>query len=261
VEPFGSPCKLFASVALVTLVLGVLACGDTSEDATVATVGKHTKVSRATLNHWMELTLGGDYRPLFHASFPAGLVSDPPDYERCTRASAAIPEVPGKPKLTADQRRLKCRQLYPAIKEQALNSLLSSLWIREEARELGVSEPRGTEVATRLRAYIAHDFKSPAEFREVIAQQHRSLSDVRYTIQSTLLQSSIADRLKAQAAQLGGQSQAALYKLVVQNNAKWQARTSCSAGYRSSQCKQYRSGSEVKPPANIVLEYFRKGIG
>jgi hypothetical protein len=223
-------------------------------------VGQHTKVSRATLNHWMELTLGGDYRPLFQATFPAGLVSDPPDYERCTKVSAAIPEIPGKPKLTADQRRLKCRQLYAAIQEQTLNSLLSSLWIREEARELGVSAPRGTEVAAQLRAYIAHDFKTPAEFREVIADQHRGLSDVRYTIQSTLLQSAIADRRKAQAAQLGGQSQAALYKLALQNNAKWQARTSCSAGYRSSQCKQYR-GSEVKPPANIVLEYFRKGIG
>jgi hypothetical protein len=141
------------------------------------------------------------------------------------------------------------------------DSILSGLWIREEAHELGIHAPSEGEVSSRLRLYAAHDFKNPADFREAIAEQQRSLSDVRYMIESTLLQTSITDHLTTQAKSLGGETQTELYKLILQNRAKWKARTSCSSGYRSSSCKQYPTGSEIKSTPNIVLEHFRKGIG
>jgi hypothetical protein len=249
--------KLVACLAFPTATVALTACAQ-SDRAIATTDG--TKVSQATLNHWMEVALGSDYRPIFRAGFPAGLVSDPPEYARCVRVSQEIPIVPGKSRLTADQRRLKCRQLYAAIKEQALSLVLSSVWTREEAGELGIRMPTENEVDNRVRAYIAHDFTSPADFREVIAEEHRSLSDVRYMIENTLLQGRIASRLKAQAEQLGGTGQAALYKLVLENNAKRQAKTHCDPGYRAPQCRQFASGSEAKPSASLVLEYFHKGI-
>jgi hypothetical protein len=256
------PLKQVAALALIATTVVLSSCGGGGDgDPIVATVGAHSKVSRATLVHWMNIALGGDYRPLFREASPAGLVSDPPDYSRCTRVSATIPHVPGKPKLTPDQRRVKCRQLYAAVSEQALNLVLSGLRAREEARELGIRMPSEQEVSRRVQEYVAHDFKSPETFREAIAHQHRSLSDVRYMTENTLLQASITNRLSGQAARLGGGGEAAAFRLILQNSAKWKARTSCSPGYRSSSCRQYQSGSEVKPPASLVLEYFRKGIG
>lgn len=245
---------------LLAASLALAACGGGGKNETVATVGQRTKVTRATLDHWMEVTLGSGYQGLFHAHFPAGLISDPPDYARCARAAEGIPRTPGRPKLTDDQRRVRCRQLYAALEEQALNFVISSLWTREEARELGIPMPGGRELGARLRAYIDNDFKSSANFRNVIAAQHRSLSDVRFMVETTLLQGSIEARLRARAGHLSANSQAAFYRLVVQNRTKWQAKTSCNRGYRASQCKQYGPGSELKPAANQVLEYFRKGI-
>jgi hypothetical protein len=241
------------------LALGLSACGSagSSADKTVATIGK-TKISQATLNHWMNVVLGGDYRAVLAGLSPAGLVSDPPRYPRCVSAAEQIPKV-AKPKLTAAQLLSKCHQLYTAVKEQALNYVISVLWSREEAIELGIRMPSEGEISSRLRALIYGQFKDPANFRKVIAGQRRSFADVRFLIKRNLLEGVINPRIKAKATRLGG-GERTYYKLILQNNAKWRARTSCSPGYRAWECKQYGLGGEAKPPPDVVLEYIEKGV-
>jgi hypothetical protein len=247
------------SIALIVTCLGFAACGG-SGSKTVATVGA-VKVSQATLHHWMRVTLGGDYQP-FGGSFPTGLFTDPPDSARCARAAARIaPNNITKPKLTTAQLRVKCRQLYAAVKEQALNFILLNLWTREEAKELGVRAPSEREVSNRLSAYIDHDFKGVTHFREVIAEQRRSIADVRFMIKTTLLGAGISAQLQARAKQLGNGDPETLYKLIVLNNAKWQARTSCTPGYRASRCKQFKPEDEIQPGATTVIERFQKREG
>jgi hypothetical protein len=251
--------SLIAFVAVPTVALSLISCGG-SEGKTVATIGP-TKVSQATLNHWMGVVLGGDYRAALNKTAPEGLVSDPPDYARCVSvAEGIVPKVSGKPKLTSAQLHLKCRQLNTAIKEQALAYVLSVLWSREEGAELGLHMPSAGEISRDLHDLIYSQFKSPAHFRKVIAGERRSLADVRFLIKRNLLETQIFARLKAHAARLGGGEDTA-YRLALQNNAKWQAKTSCSPGYRAWECRQYGSGGEAKPTPDIVLEGLYKGIG
>lgn len=254
---FRSPRWLIPCAVAVSLALGLSACG--GGDKTVATIGE-TKISQAVLDHWMNVVLGGDYRTALNGLAPAGLVSDPPRYARCVSvAEGIVPKVAGGPKLTAPQLLVKCHQLYTAIKEQALSYVLSVLWSRGQAAELGLHMPSEGEISSGLRALIYAQFKDPANFRKVIAGQRRSLADVRFLIKRNILQTEIAPRIKARAARLGG-GERTYYKLVVQNSARWQAKTSCSPGYRAWECKQYGSGDEAKPPPAVVLEYFEKGI-
>jgi hypothetical protein len=242
----------------LALALGLSACSGSREGPTIAIAGK-TKISKVTINHWMDVVLGGDYAAALNERAPDGLVSDPPHYTHCVSAAEEIvPKVSGKPKLSKTQLREKCIQLNTAIREQALAYVLSVIWSHEEGAELGIPLPSEREISSHLRDLIYSQFKSPANFQKVIAKQHRSLADVRFLLARNIIQTQIYARIKARAADLGG-GRPTIYKLVSQNNAKWQAKTSCSSGYRAWECKQYGSTGEAKPPAAVVLEELFKG--
>lgn len=256
---FKSKALLTCAVAVV-LGLVLCACGGSDSGKTVATIGKGTKITRPVLNHWMEVVLGGDYRAALVALAPTGLVSDPANYNRCVSAAESIvPKVAGKPKLTRAQMLVKCRQLNTAIKEQALGYVISVLWSSEEAAELGLHIPTEGEISKGMNSLINSQFNGPANFRKVIAGQRRSLADVRFLIKRNLLEDEIRARLTAKAERLQGGARRNLYRLVLQNNAKLQAKTSCSPGYNAWECKEY-SGHEAKPPPAVLLEDFSKGI-
>jgi hypothetical protein len=164
------------------------------------------------------------------------------------------------PKLTTGQMRIKCHQLYTGIQEQALDFLLTSVRARAEARELGLRPPSESDIAHGLQAYADHDYGSVAGFHAAIAKQRRSVADVRFLVATTLLEAKLAARVEAHAERLGNDSQATIYKLILENIAKQRARTSCNPGYRASECKQYGSATAVEPAPTVVLEHFRKGI-
>jgi hypothetical protein len=220
------------AIALPTaLTLALSACGG-SADKTVASIDGHSQVTQAMLDHWMVVVLGGDYD-----------------------AARIVPKVAGRPKLNHAQLQLKCHQLDVGIKEQALGYVLSVLWTREEAKEMGLHLPNAGEISAKIGALIHAQFKDPQNFRKIISEQHRSLADVRFLIKRNILQDEITPKLKAKAH---GDERAYL-KLVLQSNASWQRRTSCAAGYQAWECRQY-SGKEAKPPPAVVLEYLKKGV-
>lgn len=250
--------KLIVLGTILALALNLSACGSSGQGQTIATAGK-TEVSQVTIDHWMDVVLGGDYTAALDERAPDGLVSDPPRYTHCVSvAEGIVPKILGKPKLTRTQLRQKCRQLNTAVREQALAYVLSVIWSQEEGAELGIRLPSEREISSHLRELIYSQFKSPGNFQKVIARQHRSLADVRFLVTRNIIQTEIYARIRARAARLGG-GKATIYRLVLQNNAKWQAKTSCRSGYRAWECKQYGSAGEAKPPAAVVLEELSKG--
>jgi hypothetical protein len=232
------------------LLLGFSSCGGGGEP-TVATVGK-TKISRSTLNHWMNTMAGGDYQELVGSPAPAGLVSEPADYSRCVAAAKQI-KPKDLPASIPNEARLKirCRQLHTAVKEQALSYLISVLWRAEEGAELGqgVSE---RELSRKLQELAYQDYKSPAAFRRFLASRHWSLSDERTLLKRNLLDTKFLERLKRRAAARGG-GEASYGKLVKENLAKWSARTKCSPGYTAWQCRPSGSSAEADPSASVVI--------
>lgn len=247
-----------SAVALLAFALTLTSCGGSDAgQKTVASIGQ-TKVDQATLNHWMGVVLGGDYAAALGKRAPDGLVSDPANYASCVSAAQTIvPKLGGKPKLTNAQLGVKCRQLNTAIREQALNYVLSVLWVREEGVRLGIKLPDEGEISSHLRDLIYDQFKNPAYFRSEIAKQRRSLADVRFLIKRNIIEIKIFKRLEAVAAKLGG-GQRTAYKLDLQNNARWHAKTNCSPGYSAWECKQYVR--EASPSAAVLLERLGKGV-
>jgi hypothetical protein len=237
---------LALTVGLV--VLGLCSCGS-SNGPTVATVGK-TKISRSTLNHWMNTMVGGDYQELVGDPAPAGLVSEPANYGRCVTAAKRI-KPKSLPAPNEAQLRIRCRQLHTAVKEQALNYLISALWRTEEGAELrqGVSED---ELSQKLQEIAYREYKSPAAFRRFLASRHWSIADERYLLKRNLLDTKFLERLKRRVAALGG-GEKAYTKLTSENIAKWRAKTSCSSGFAAWQCSAEGS-TGAEPSVAVVVK-------
>jgi hypothetical protein len=241
--------------ALAVLASAVLLCScGAGNEKTVAVVGK-TKLSQATLNHWMAVTLGGDYRAAVGATVPDGLVSDPANYPRCASTAARIIARAGKPKPSDAQLRQKCRQLNAGIKEQALGYVLSVLWAIEEGNEIGSRVSEG-EVTRRMRELADHDYHGPVQFARYLAQLHRTTGDERFLVKRNILEDRFLKRLTKQAGHADNREEAekAKLQLILKSNAKWTAKTHCSPGYLAWECKQYNPSQAVSPPPAVVIE-------
>jgi hypothetical protein len=251
-----APQKSLALLAIIALVVGLSACGDSEK--TIATVGK-SKVSQSMLSHWMNTVIGGDYTAALLERAPEGLVSDPPRYDRCVKTAEGVErKFLGKVKLSKAQLLLKCRQLNAATREQALSYIISVLWRTEEAAELGAPISQG-DVNKALRYVIYKQSKGPANFRRMLSHQLRTIADERFLLQRNILAERFLTRLKARAKELGGDEQQNLAKLARANNAKWTARTSCAPGYRAWQCKQAASLPEAPLSPAVLLERLSRG--
>jgi hypothetical protein len=249
-----------AALALATaalLALALSACG--GAEKTVATVGQ-SKISQATLSHWMTTQLGSDYQGAVGKQAPLGLVSDPPDYAGCLSvARRVVPSLNGHPQLSDSQLRQKCRQLNTAVREQALSYVISVLWRVEEGAEMGIHvHPR--ELSSEVQRLVGKEYRSPAAFKRYLLDMRKTLGDERYQLTRNLLERKFLTRLKARSDALGG-APGALLKLVNENIAKLTAKTSCSAGYQAWQCKQYgASAAAASPAAAVVIERLVTGI-
>jgi len=241
---------LASALTVLAFTLCLSSCGGGGEK-TVAVVGK-TKLSEATLSHWMKVTLGGDYRAALGVTAPEGLVSDPADYPRCASVAAQALAQAGKPKASDAQLRLKCRQLNAGIKEQALSYVLSVLWAIEEGNEIGSRVSEG-EVTRRMRELADRDYHGPVQFARSLAKLRRTIADERFLVKRNILEDRFLERIDKQVAKLGGGDKART-ELVLKNNAKWTRKTDCSPGYVAWECKQYRSSKAASPAPAVVLE-------
>jgi hypothetical protein len=241
--------RLLPALALLAVAF-LSSCGGSS-GKTVAVVG-NTKLSQATLSHWMTVTLGGDYHAATGLSAPEGLVSDPVDYPRCVSVAARALARAGKARLSDAELRSKCRQLNAGIKEQALSYVLSVLWAIEEGNQIGSRVSEG-EVTRRMRELADRDYHGPVQFARTLAQLRRTTADERFLVKRNILEDRFLERIDKQVARLGGGEQTKV-KVVLQNNAKWTAKTDCSPGYLAWECKQYRSSKAASPAPAVVLE-------
>jgi hypothetical protein len=230
-------------VVVAVLVLGVAGCGSAGDP--VLRVGS-SSVSRAMLGHWMGVIVAGDYRDEIGKPAPVGLVSDPPDYGRCVAAASKIG--PRKPPAVVGE---LCRELYQAVKLQAVDFLADALWHIEDAKEhhQAVSTQ---EIQHRYRILKARELAAPGQFNRYLQEVHRTLADEYYLFERNILTDRLLQRIHQQAEKQGGGEQV-LLKLVEEWTAKWTSRTSCQPNYIASQCKQYKKPTNNPPAANHIL--------
>jgi len=197
----------------------------------------------------MEVLVAGDYRNETAKPPLVGLASDPPTYGRCVAAANHLSK-------HAESRKTEslCRQLYQAIKRQAVNFLTNALWYEEDAREHG-EKVTNSQIERKYRRMERREFPAPGQFARYLAEQHRTKADEYYLIKRNLLSDQFVERLQRQHVNL--RNRALALKLAAEWQAKWTARTSCQPSYVASQCKQYK-GPETVPAPDNVLEQLTK---
>lgn len=210
--------------------------------STVARVGK-IAVTTSLLDHWMPTLMGGDFYELTHVKAPPGLVSEPANYRHCESGlKALVPSLAGQALAT------HCRDLYVALREQAVSYLLNADVEIEQAAEQGITVGQG-EVEQSFDRLKAEQFPAEAEVQKYLADRNWSLSDELFLVKRNLL----GTRLLAKVRQkLGGQGEQALDAFYRTNGQKWTEQTACRAGYVVIGCRNYTSPASPYSPALLI---------
>lgn len=242
--------------ASLFIVSVICSCGRSDPASVTVIKVDGSPITRATLSHWMSVIAAGDNFEHVGRPAPRGLVSDPPDYRACKAAIESIG--PPKEALAArlEERRigLQCRQLYEAVKEQAVSFLIQTMWTAKEARRLGV-EVSGREVELSL-AKTKAEYKTGKSFRAFLASNGRTMADERFLLRRNLQ----AQQLEARRRRVLSKTvkdKAALGHALVADYLKAigmrTAHTKCSPGYVVQECSTYSHPPSVETPSPAVL--------
>jgi len=250
------------SGAVCLAILCASACGGGTGGLSgdvIARVGT-APITKSALGHWMSGMLGGDYFDVTSRVAPAGLLAPPPGFTTCvTKLKAIAPKTAGKPRLTEEQLRSRCEQLYDAIKEQALNFLINAQVNISQGAANGVRISSG-EVDATLKRVRAEQFPRAGELQKYLAQRHQSLADERFLLTLDLLNQKAHPRILRRLMQGGGGRQA-LAKRFAAYTARVTAQTDCRPGYVVARCRQYQPKDDKpyrgRAPASLLFEIGR----
>ena len=238
------PILMFVAVGLA--VAGVTGCGGGTSGEVVAQVGG-SSITKAELDHWMSTEAGGDFYELSAGhTVPEGLVSEPPNYAACVARLEAVAANPtkGRSKPTAGQLLSKCRQLYQALKVQALSFLVASRWTVGAFGEVGV-KATDKEVMQKFNRMKAEQFPKEGELQRYLTSRRRSPSDELLLVKLDLLSQKALQKLET-----GGKQMITKFTEAEQ---RWTAKTNCRAGYVVKSCKQYTGPPPLSTPSGAVL--------
>ena len=247
------------AVAAAALLAFLVGCGSGDDPPLAHVTGVAGSPSTAQLDRWMHGMVAGDYIASIGRSAPQGLVSEPADYSECAvAAKKVVPRTStSAPKLTNAQISQKCRQLYRAVKAQALGYLIQARWIVAEAAEEGV-KVSDSLVRERFAQLRKQAYPTDAALRRYLDERQLTLPDLLFELKRNLLNEKILASFKAKVEKIGGGKKTYI-KLALQRYKSMVARTKCRSGYVVPSCSEYRGPPIVVPSPNMLLEYFVAG--
>ncbi len=252
--------RTISPIACICLAVTVLAAcssssssGDPSNE-TVAQVGGYA-ITKAMVNQWMTEKVGEDYYEVATHESPPRLVSEPADYPACIASLKAIAPIPGEGKPQAQptvaQLTSKCKELYQAIKTQALAYLVSSYWSINFDADHGI-KVTGEEVQQKLKQIRAERYPTEGEFQHLLTSMRRTLSQELLIVKLDLLGQKLEKKL-----QNGGPQLSATFIREAKSAA---TSASCRPGYVVEYCKGYKAPqttSAASTPAVLLEEIAR----
>ena len=171
---------LAAVAALAVLVAG---CGNDVPSGAVAKVDD-TVIKKEEFDHWLNVAAVGQQSQL-----PGGgdvVVPDPPDFEECIAAKKEQPAPPGSQKPTDDQLKEQCEQEYNALRQQAMQFLISAEWIQQEAADRDI-EVTDDEVAKQFEDQKNQTFPKEKDYQEFLKTSGQTEEDLRLRIKLQIL--------------------------------------------------------------------------
>ena len=141
----------------------------------------------------------------------------PPEYTACVKHQAKLPSKSGKhaASLSSSELKAQCATRYEDLKQQALQSIISSEWIVGEASDSGlpISE---SEVEHQLAQTVKSQFKSQAEFRRYLKKSGQTVKQLLLSIKAEIASTRILARLNSEAT-----TSAALAKYYEENKLRF----------------------------------------
>jgi hypothetical protein len=240
-------------VCIAVTVLAACGGGGGSPSETVAQVGGYA-ITKTMLNQWMTEKVGEGYYEIATHRVPLGLVSEPADYPACVASLKAITPIRGErqpqPQPTVAQLMSKCKELYQAIKVEALTFLVSSYSSInfDAAHGVKVSD---AEVQQELKRIKAELYPSESQFQQLLVSRRRTLSQELFIVRLDLLQQKIEKKLQSDSPRL--------YAVLLREAKNATASASCHPGYVVEYCRGYDSPKtySTSTPAVLLEEIAR----
>jgi foldase protein PrsA len=246
--------RCLSVLGFVTFTLfSLVGCGGggASSGTIVAQVAGVGAISEATLKHWMSVEAVVFYQEYPTGPVPKGVLPDPPNYTACI---AFLKSTPSKlaesgPKPTAAQLESQCMQELHKIKELTLNMLIGWDWTLAQGKALGFTATNA-ELDQRYVQVNAKLFPQKGEFARYLERTGQTHADMLLRAKVQLFEvkqsQAVAAAEKRVPPKLTSlQLESAIIKLMpgLQLPAQLVAKTSCSKGFVTADCKQYKTSA------------------
>ncbi len=178
--------SLSALGAVLFALLGLSACGGVPGDAVVQVGGN--PITKTAFEHWM--TVAAASSALTAGEKP--VIPVPPKYTACIAHLAATAPKPAKGQSapTTAQLKTECEQQYKSLQSEVLSFLISSQWVLNEAKSLGV-KLTDAEVHKEFEKIKTAQFPKAAEFEKFLQTSGQSVSDLLLRVKLNMLSSKI----------------------------------------------------------------------
>ena len=178
-------------------------CGDEQgvPGGAVATV-KGEAIEERSFDHWLAVAASS-------SGGPGAQVPEPPDYKACIDQKRKAQPDQGK---AADaELKKQCGQEYDALRDQALQFLVSFRWIEGEASERGISVD-DAEVDEELDRLRKQSFPKEADFRKFLESSGQTEEDIVTRVRLDLLSNKIREQVVKGEDKLSEQQIAEYYE-------------------------------------------------
>ena len=121
---------------------------------------------------------------------------DAPDFVKCVAQKRKTTPAPakGQPKTTDAQLKDQCKQEYEAVRDQALQMLVSFQWVEGEAEERGI-KVSDAEVKKSFDEQKKQSFPKDADFQKFLKDSGQTEEDIMRRVKLDLLSTKIRDEV------------------------------------------------------------------
>ena len=173
--------------ALVATAAVAVGCGGVPGNAVAEVDG--SAIDKEEFDHWTAVVAKSSGQP--NASVP-----DAPDFVKCVAQKRKTTPAPakGQPKTTDAQLKDQCKQEYEAVRDQALQILVSFQWIEGEAEERGI-KVSDAEVTKSFNEQKKQSFPKDADFQKFLKDSGQTEADIKRRVELDLLSTKIRDEV------------------------------------------------------------------
>ena len=184
--------KLSASIAGLAAAGTLVACGGVPGNAVIQV--KDQTIKKSTFDHWTQIIANSQRAQTGQKG--KATVPDAPEFTKCVaeKKKAAPKPAKGQPEQTPEQLKAACKTDFETIKNQALQLLVRSTWLDQEAARQGV-EVKDKDVEKRVAEQRKQSFPNEKDWQEFLGQLGATQSDIAFDARQGLLEQKITEKI------------------------------------------------------------------